>query len=97
MHQYIFRKEHYYWIVVVYVRRACSSIGSLRTMSMNNYDLLVIDRLFRDVKEQRLISQSYIHNRGAEGIRTLDPLVANQVLSQLSYSPIASVLNNDTP
>ncbi len=25
---------------------------------------------------------------GAEGIRTLDPLVANQVLSQLSYSPV---------
>ncbi len=24
---------------------------------------------------------------GAEGIRTLDPLVANQVLSQLSYRP----------
>ena len=30
-------------------------------------------------------------NRGAEGIRTLDPLVANQVLSQLSYSPVAPI------
>src|SRR3989442_1355526 len=28
-------------------------------------------------------------NSGAEGIRTLDPLVANQMLSQLSYSPVA--------
>ena len=29
-------------------------------------------------------------NGGAEGIRTLDPLHAKQVLSQLSYSPVAS-------
>ena len=27
---------------------------------------------------------------GADGIRTLDPLVANQVLSQLSYRPEVS-------
>ncbi len=31
-------------------------------------------------------------DRGAEGIRTLDPLVANQMLSQLSYSPCNSGL-----
>ncbi len=32
---------------------------------------------------------SFINERmhGAEGIRTPDPLVANEVLSQLSYSP----------
>src|ERR1043165_1380688 len=29
----------------------------------------------------------YDAGSGAEGIRTLDPLVANQVLSQLSYRP----------
>ena len=29
----------------------------------------------------------YESNGGPEGIRTPDPLVANQVLSQLSYSP----------
>ena len=27
------------------------------------------------------------HNRGDEGIRTPDPLLARQVLSQLSYAP----------
>ena len=30
--------------------------------------------------------------RGDEGIRTLDPLLARQVLSQLSYVPICSVI-----
>src|SRR5438309_447669 len=29
-----------------------------------------------------------LHQNGAEGIRTPDPLVANQVLSQLSYRPL---------
>ena len=28
------------------------------------------------------------HSRGDEGIRTPDPLLARQVLSQLSYTPI---------
>jgi hypothetical protein len=30
---------------------------------------------------------SYIENGGAERDRTVDPLLAKQVLSQLSYSP----------
>ncbi|SRR5712692_7737409 len=59
----------------------------------------MLDRLFSVVKEQNgstiaLVSSLTGHHRttykthcGAEGIRTLDPLVANQVLSQLSYSP----------
>ena len=34
---------------------------------------------------------------GAEGIRTLDPLVANQVLSQLSYRPADSRRNVPKP
>ena len=33
---------------------------------------------------------------GAEGIRTLDPLVANQVLSQLSYSPVVQEAKTNT-
>ena len=31
---------------------------------------------------------------GDEGIRTLDPLLAGQVLSQLSYTPIFEVSNS---
>ena len=31
---------------------------------------------------------------GDEGIRTLDPLLAGQVLSQLSYTPIFEVMGN---
>ena len=30
-------------------------------------------------------------NGGREGIRTLDPRIANAVLSQLSYSPLAVI------
>jgi hypothetical protein len=35
--------------------------------------------------------------RGAKGIRTLDPLIANQVLSQLSYNPICMEYSNTFP
>ena len=34
-----------------------------------------------------------LNSGGAEGIRTLDPLHAKQVLSQLSYSPTILVPN----
>ena len=34
------------------------------------------------------ISQGFTLDGGDEGIRTLDPLLAGQVLSQLSYTPI---------
>ena len=37
------------------------------------------------------ISQGFILDGGDEGIRTLDPLLAGQVLSQLSYTPIVEV------
>ncbi len=36
------------------------------------------------------LQQSEVGNGGAEGIRTLDPHVANVVLSQLSYCPTKS-------
>jgi hypothetical protein len=36
-------------------------------------------------------------SNGAEGIRTLDPLDANQVLSQLSYRPEAPGIWYDAP
>ena len=32
----------------------------------------------------------FLHSNGDGGIRTLDPLLARQVLSQLSYTPIKS-------
>ena len=32
---------------------------------------------------------------GDEGVRTLDPLLAGQVLSQLSYTPVGVFLLND--
>ena len=36
-------------------------------------------------------SQGFTLDGGDEGIRTLDPLLAGQVLSQLSYTPIYRV------
>ena len=37
-----------------------------------------------------IFSQGSLLDGGDEGIRTLDPLLAGQVLSQLSYTPILS-------
>ena len=37
------------------------------------------------------ISQVIVNNGGAERDRTVDPLLAKQVLSQLSYSPMMKV------
>ena len=36
----------------------------------------------------RLVSDKAFKRSGDKGIRTLDPLLARQVLSQLSYTPI---------
>jgi hypothetical protein len=46
----------------------------------------LLTTLFLIVKEQRPRMRG-IKSRGAEGDRTPDLLVANQTLSQLSYSP----------
>ena len=61
-------------------------------IGLDNYCYLLKDRLFLIVKEHCCIEiriSRFEVSCGAEGIRTLDPLVANQVLSQLSYSPVA--------
>ena len=49
-------------------------------MSPHNYTY----QLFFDPKAQAFVSK----NGGDDGIRTHDPLLAGQVLSQLSYTPI---------
>ena len=38
------------------------------------------------------LDESFLRDGGAERDRTVDPLLAKQVLSQLSYSPIATEL-----
>ena len=38
----------------------------------------------------RLVSDKAFKRSGDKGIRTLDPLLARQVLSQLSYTPVDS-------
>jgi hypothetical protein len=43
--------------------------------------------LLVESSKRKSLQQSEIGNGGAEGIRTLDPHVANVVLSQLSYCP----------
>ena len=42
------------------------------------------------------ISQGLTLDGGDEGIRTLDPLLAGQVLSQLSYTPISGFISQDS-
>ena len=41
-----------------------------------------------DYTKTGLLQSCPVVHGGAEGIRTLDPLIANQVLSQLSYNPV---------
>ncbi len=62
-------------------RRTCSSqiVKELFQLSVYSCQLSELTTHYRALRT----------NCGAEGIRTLDPLVANQVLSQLSYSPVA--------
>lgn len=44
--------------------------------------------LYIDYTKTGLLQSCLVVHGGAEGIRTLDPLIANQVLSQLSYNPV---------
>ena len=55
---------------------------------LDNYYSLLTDGLFLYVKEQRSIKKIDRY-RGADRDRTDNLLVANQALSQLSYSPAA--------
>ena len=48
-----------------------------------------------DVSFSLFTFSSYLnHVGGDDGIRTHDPLLAGQVLSQLSYTPIFEVMGN---
>ena len=106
----IFLERTFYWILVVWVRCVCSSggisaQGGTAWITTNIY--FQTDSSSRLSKNTGTIKSAGTTRhfelfaplaRGAEGIRTLDPLVANQVLSQLSYSPVAcGVLNSRLP
>ena len=63
-------------------------------MSLSSYELVIYDLFIAEnfdvvrysvFKEQ--ISSAFADS-GDKGIRTLDPLLARQVLSQLSYTPM---------
>ena len=52
-------------------------------------EMMVIERyLLRIYLANPLISEADFRPGGDDGIRTHDPLLAGQVLSQLSYTPI---------
>ena len=59
-------------------------------MSLSSYNLSIIAENFDVVRYSVFKEQILKHFcfRGDKGIRTLDPLLARQVLSQLSYTPI---------
>lgn len=48
-------------------------------------------------KRQHAVSLDTNRFGGAERDRTADPLLAKQVLSQLSYSPISSIASRHNP
>ena len=58
-------------------------------MSLSSYNLSIIAENF-DVVRYSVFKErmSVLPDSGDKGIRTLDPLLARQVLSQLSYTPI---------
>ena len=58
-------------------------------MSLSSYNLSIIAENFDVVRYSVFKEQisSDCSDSGDEGIRTLDPLLARQVLSQLSYTP----------
>ena len=57
-------------------------------MSLSSYNLSIIAENF-DVVRYSVFKErmSVLPDSGDKGIRTLDPLLARQVLSQLSYTP----------
>ena len=59
-------------------------------MSLSSYNLSIIAENFDVVRYSVFKEQisSGLPDSGDKGIRTLDPLLARQVLSQLSYTPI---------
>ena len=58
-------------------------------MSLSSYNLSIIAENF-DVVRYSVFKErmSVLPDSGDKGIRTLDPLLARQVLSQLSYTPM---------
>ena len=81
-----------------------SFLGLLKFISFTPLDLgkhintvRLIARIFNDVW-QGLLSENgdiseILRFGGGKGIRTLDPSVANAVLSQLSYAPTKAVID----
>ena len=59
------------------------------------YDLRTIRCFLLHVIRRFLICHSLPNDSGDKGIRTLDPLLARQVLSQLSYTPIKLLLSKN--
>ena len=87
MHQYIYILER----TLLLVNSRSTSIRLFLPFKVG--ELLVI---YNQYYSSRLSKNNKTFLCGAEGIRTLDPLVANQVLSQLSYSPVTQVKNTHT-
>ena len=65
----------------------CVVFNEQRRKCVNIYDLCVIRRFLLRTTRCFLICHSLPNDSGDKGIRTLDPLLARQVLSQLSYTP----------
>ena len=59
-----------------------NSISTILFVSMCSFQGTMDSKIFRFV-----VPDSFRKSNGDKGIRTLDPLLARQVLSQLSYTP----------
>ena len=73
-------------IPVVIRASSANSVGSLRKPT-EPYALKALSFPSRDLKAPHIFG-TFASLGGDDGIRTHDPLLAGQVLSQLSYTPI---------
>ena len=76
-------------LVFVRIFRCASDVLKLACAYILLYDILFLDYFSMQFSMCNLLKYFYFSGDGE--IRTLDPLLARQVLSQLSYAPLVKV------
>ena len=78
----------------VLLRCRIAPLGGSSIPAQGSTSLFLFQELRLNLKQTSLSETLIERNGGAERDRTVDPLLAKQVLSQLSYSPVATSISN---